>query len=245
MIYMNNEELEKKKIEILLDNDDLSFEQLVKIKNKMISMQYSASDIEWANCMLEDCFESMNLEELIDSKNYIESYGLDNILVDKYIKRKAPLSLELINSMEKDDILYIMDYNELPLEFLVYIKKISEQKNFTDEDNIWLEEKIDECIEDIDSYIDAKNVMDLFYKYNLYNEKLDLKLKSIKSKFSDNDINLFESDINLKRDQINNHDEDFNNFSNVNIQHNSVYGELLSWDLKRYLSSIPIPKYKD
>lgn len=236
---MNNYEFERMRIEILLDSDDLSLEQLLNIKSKMLQLNYSQKEISDVDDMLEDCFDSMDYDELIEAKKQIKSMNLDTSLVEKYIRRKSKLTNELVNSMDKDDILYALDCDEVPLETLLYIKKISLTKNFSREDIISIDESIDELIDYIYTYEELKNVLNLFNKYGIYNEKLETKYKQITSKYSEEKLKYLDSQIEQKHMEEKQKKE-MTSF-NVHIK-NSVCGELFSCDLKKYLQIIPVSK---
>lgn len=165
-------------IEEKIYEEELSINELLNTKSQMKNMDFDEDVFVYVDEMIEDCFDVMELSQLKEIRNYIIKLNIDPIVVDKYIKRKSPLTNDLIETMEPDDIAYIVNEGGLTLEQMLFIKKTCKNIKIDSDALLYLDESINDEISDLDTDSDIIDTKKMFDKYGITNAKLNRKLKN-------------------------------------------------------------------
>ncbi|MGN1372187.1 MAG: hypothetical protein ACI4XM_07940 [Candidatus Coprovivens sp.] len=177
---MNNEyKYSRDEIVEKIYEEELSINELLSIKNQMKAFNFDEDDFKYVDEMIEDCFDVMELSQLKEIRNYVIELNIDTIIVDKYIKRKSPLTNELIETMEPDDIAYIVNEGGLTVEQMLFIKKLCKNIKIDSDVLTYLDESINDEISDLDSEDDIIDTKRMFDKYGITNAKLNRKLRNV------------------------------------------------------------------
>lgn len=177
---MNNEyKYSRDEIVEKIYEEELSINELLSIKNQMKAFDFDEDDFKYVDEMIEDSFDVMELSQLKEIRNYVIELNIDSIIVDKYIKRKSPLTNELIETMEPDDIAYIVNDGGLTVEQMLFIKKICKNMKIDSDILTYLDESINDEISDLDSEDDIIDTKRMFDKYGITNAKLNRKLRNV------------------------------------------------------------------
>lgn len=173
-------EIKKEKLEIKINSDETTLDELIEIRTIMPDLYFKEWDINYVEERINSKIENLeNIKEIEKIKAELKKIGLEFSICDRTIRRIKGIKPEDVEKLDKVDLEYFI-YNSDNIFTLINIKKQMQKYKFSKEKYADINEYINSSIDSIYRVDELKKVKQKLteYKFDLsYVDKAIYNLK--------------------------------------------------------------------